>query len=99
MMERILNNKNVPQLQNRLQPVVVSNFEGIRLRTSFRFAKKRGPTRSKPSRSSGEALYKNQVQRPIDIRVVSGEKEEERRLQMCVVGVGEAVLDYTVLIH
>jgi hypothetical protein len=37
---------------------------------------------------SGEALYKNQVQRLIDIRAVSAEKEQERRLQMCVVGVG-----------
>jgi hypothetical protein len=44
-------------------------------------------------RLSGEALYKNQVQRLIDIRVVSAEKEEERRLRVCVVGVGEAVLD------
>jgi hypothetical protein len=40
------------------------------------------------SRLSGEALYKNQVQRLIDIRVGFREKEEERRLQMCVVGVG-----------
>ena len=44
-------------------------------------------------RLSGEALYKNQVQRLIDIRVVSAEKEQERRLRVCVVGVGEAVLD------
>ncbi len=36
---------------------------------------------------------KIQVQRLIDIRVVSGEKEEERRLRVCVVGVGEAVPD------
>jgi hypothetical protein len=33
-------------------------------------------------RLSGEALHKNQVQRLIDICVVSAEKEEERRLQM-----------------
>ena len=45
------------------------------------------------SRLSGEALHKNQVQRLIDIRVVSAEKEEERRLRVCVVGVGEAVRD------
>ena len=42
---------------------------------------------------SGEALYKNQVRRLIDIRVVSAEKGKERRLRVCVVGVGEAVLD------
>ena len=40
------------------------------------------------SRLSGKALYKIQVQRLIDIRVVFREKEEERRLQMCVVDVG-----------
>ena len=37
---------------------------------------------------SGRPDIKIQVQRLIDIRVVSAEKEEERRLQMCVVGVG-----------
>ena len=41
---------------------------------------------------SGEAYIKIQVRRLIDIRVVSA-KREERRLRVCVVGVGEAVPD------
>ena len=46
----------------------------------------------KPPECQAEPDIKIQVQRLIDIVWFPG-KEEERRLQMCVVGVGEAVLN------